>query len=109
MKVFTYICTMKNKIENIEQLEKAAFILKTVAHPARLAIIELLRNNNRLTVTEIIENIEVEQSLTSHHLNNMKIKGILGSVREGKQIFYFLKEKDVAKVIDCIRNCNANM
>lgn len=109
MKICSYICEMKSKVNHLEQLEKAAFVLKTVAHPARLAIVELLRNNEKMTVTEIIEKIEVEQSLTSHHLNNMKIKGILGSKREGKQIYYFLKEKDVAKVIDCIRNCKPNM
>lgn len=100
---------MKSKINPIEQLEKAAFVLKTVAHPTRLAIVELLSNNEKLTVSEIIEKINVEQSLTSHHLNNMKIKGILGSLRNGKQMYYYLKEKDVAKVIDCIRNCKPNM
>jgi DNA-binding transcriptional ArsR family regulator len=108
MKICSYICIMKSKIDLIK-LEKVAFILKTVAHPARLAIIELLRSNEKMTVGEIIEKIDVEQSLTSHHLNNMKIKGILGNERSGKQIYYYLKEKDVAKIIDCIENCEPNM
>lgn len=93
----------------IDKLEKAAFILKTVAHPTRLAIIELLKNDVELTVSEIITQLKTEQSLTSHHLNTMKTKGILGSKRDGKQIYYFLKEKDVAKVIGCIENCKPNM
>jgi len=110
--MFIYLCVdnnfMKKKIDP-SKLERAAFVLKTVAHPARLAIVQMLRNDNRLPVNEICERLEMEQSLTSHHLTNMKIKGILGSVRDGKQIYYFLKEKDVAKIIDCIENCKPNM
>jgi ArsR family transcriptional regulator len=105
--MFIYLCVvkMRERKTSLEKLERAAFVLKTVAHPARLAIIDLLNHNQELTVSEIIEKIQLEQSLTSHHLNNMKIKGILGSKRAGKQMYYFLKEKDVAKVIDCIENC----
>lgn len=99
---------MKQQESSIQRLEKAALILKTVAHPARLAIVDLLRTHQELTVSEIIEAIGLEQSLTSHHLNNMKIRGILGSKRAGKQIYYYLKERDVAKVIDCIEHCKPN-
>ena len=100
---------MNATISPIEKLEKAAYILKTVAHPARLAIVDMLRKGRKLSVSEISENLNMEQSLTSHHLNNMKLKGILACERDGKQIFYHLKEKDVAKVLDCIENCNCNM
>lgn len=99
---------MKQQESSIQRLEKAALILKAVAHPARLAIVDLLRTHQELTVSEIIEAIGIEQSLTSHHLNNMKIRGILGSKRAGKQIYYYLKERDVAKVIDCIEHCKSN-
>ncbi len=99
---------MKQQESSIQRLEKAALILKAVAHPARLAIVDLLRTHQELTVSEIIEAIGLEQSLTSHHLNNMKIRGILGSKRAGKQIYYYLKERDVAKVIDCIEHCKSN-
>lgn len=99
---------MKQQESSIQRLEKAALILKAVAHPARLAIVDLLRTHQELTVSEIIEAIGLEQSLTSHHLNNMKIRGILGSKRAGKQIYYYLKERAVAKVIDCIEHCKPN-
>ncbi len=92
-----------------QKLEKAAIILKTVAHPARLAIINMLRKKKKMSVNEIVEALEIEQSLTSHHLKNMKLRGILACEREGQQMFYSLKEKDVAKIIDCIENCNCNM
>jgi len=100
--------TEKAEIES-EKLEKAAFILKTIAHPVRLRIIELLEANEQLAVGEICERIGCEQSLTSHHLSNMRLKGLLSSKREGKNIYYSLKERDVTKILSCIENCNCNM
>jgi len=88
---------------NREKLEKAAFILRTVAHPTRLAIVDILNIHSRLGVNEIGEMLSVEQSLLSHHLTTMKLKGILRSEKEGQNVFYSLKEKDVTKLLDCIR------
>lgn len=89
-----------------EELEKAAFILKTIAHPTRLAIIDLLSKKGRKTVSEICSALELEQSLASHHLNTMKLKGVLGNIREGKNIYYFLKLHEVTQIISCIDNCD---
>lgn len=88
-----------------EKLEKVAYILKTIGHPVRLKIISLLAESNRLSVNEIGEKCEIEQSLVSHHLNNMKLKGILQSEREGKSIFYSVKLDEVLHVIDCMAKC----
>ena len=93
---------------NKDKLEKAAFILKTVAHPTRLAIVDLLSQNEKLSVNEICEVLECEQSLLSHHLINMKLKGILRSEKDGLNVFYSLKERDVMKLIECIENCDCN-
>ena len=92
---------------NIEKLEQVAFILKTIAHPLRIGIIDLLTTNEKLCVNEICEKLNSEQSLTSHHLSNMKLKGILESTREGKNIFYSLKLKEVNEVIKCMNRCQA--
>lgn len=89
------------------KLEQVAFILKTIAHPARLAIVDLLDKNKKMSVNEIAEKLNLEQSLTSHHLNNMKIKGILQSEREGKNMYYSIKLEEVIKVIACIESCDA--
>ena len=88
-----------------EKLEVVAFVLKTIAHPMRIGIVDLLSKNEELSVNEICSRLDSEQSLTSHHLQNMKLKGILGSRREGKNIFYHLKVKEVIGVIHCIENC----
>ena len=90
---------------NVETLERAAFILKTVAHPVRLGILKLLEKQERLSVNQICEGLEVEQSLTSHHLSNMKLKGILSSKREGKNVYYSLRERNILNLFKCLEGC----
>lgn len=89
-----------------ERVEKIAFVLKTIAHPMRVAIIDLLSVNDKMSVNDITAYLGLEQSLTSHHLSNLKMKGILGSKREGKNIFYFLRMKEVPEIIKVLENVN---
>ena len=90
---------------SIEKMEKVAFILKTTAHPTRIAIVQLLAAHESLSVNDISERLNVEQSLASHHLSGMKLKGILSSHREGKNVFYALKMREVIDVIQCLAGC----
>ena len=108
MNMFSYFCGMTNAMD-IKKLEKAAFILKTIAHPARLQMVELLNLNESLSVGEICEKTGLEQSLASHHLSNMKLKGILSSRKEGRNVYYTLREKGVLKILECLENCDCNM
>jgi DNA-binding transcriptional ArsR family regulator len=88
-----------------EQLEKAAGILKAIAHPMRIAILKYLDGGKQLTVTEIHEYLRIEQSTTSHHLGILKDKGVLGSKRDGKNTFYFIKDENLSNVIECVNKC----
>lgn len=93
-----------------QKLENAAFILKTIAHPTRIAIINLLRDKDKLSVNEICEGLGgADQSLISHHLSNMKLKGVLSSKREGRNIYYSLKLNEVLSVLHCIENCEVKI
>ncbi len=72
-----------------EQLEAAANMLKAIAHPMRIAIIDFLQEGEQLSVTQIHKKLGIEQSTTSHHLGILKDKGVLVSRREGKNTFIF--------------------
>lgn len=87
------------------KLERVANILKTIAHPMRLSIVHLLEKNPRLTVTEICETLNSEQSLTSHHLQTMRLNGVLSVQREGRCMYYSLKRIEVSRLIECIEKC----
>jgi ArsR family transcriptional regulator len=95
--------------QEAQKLERIAFILKTVAHPLRLGIVHLLEQHPRLSVTEIHTALDSDQSLVSHHLQTMRLKGILSVKREGRSMLYSLKERDVSLIIECLENCQCNM
>ncbi|MBX7206120.1 MAG: metalloregulator ArsR/SmtB family transcription factor [Bacteroidia bacterium] len=94
---------------NQQKLEKAAFIFKTIAHPTRLAIIECLQKTDQLSVNELVKLTGCEQSLLSHHLSNLKLKGLLTSVKSGTNMLYSLKEKNLMHVLKCIDKCDCRM
>lgn len=88
------------------KLEKVAIILKAAAHPIRLGIIDVLDKKGALSVNEICAELQSDQSLTSHHLKNMKLNGILSSRRDGQQIFYSLALREVVEIIRCLEKCD---
>ena len=89
-------------MDDDKRIDKAAYVLKAVAHPLRIKIIQMLNENKELNVSTIYKNLNAEQSLISHHLINMRDKGILDIRRSGKNIFYFLVDNTVAEIIECI-------
>ncbi|MDZ4668909.1 MAG: metalloregulator ArsR/SmtB family transcription factor [bacterium] len=92
-----------------QKLEKAAYILKTIAHPTRLAVISMLQVKEELTVNDLVELTGCEQSLLSHHLINMKTKGLLQVRKNGTSSFYSLREKNLGSILKCIDKCDCNM
>lgn len=90
---------------DIETLTRIAQILKCIAHPVRLSVVEILDQEERLTVGELREKTGLEQSLLSHHLIKMKDKGVLVSERKGKHIIYSLKDRHIVRIFDCMEKC----
>jgi DNA-binding transcriptional ArsR family regulator len=88
-----------------ESLEKAANMLKAVAHPLRISIIGCLEDGKMHTVTEIYVKLGIEQSTASHHLGILKDKGVLSSKREGKNTWYFLKHENLKTILTCVSSC----
>jgi ArsR family transcriptional regulator len=85
----------------------AAEVLKAVAHPLRLQIVELL-TKDELCVGEITAALSEKQSITSQQLTILKNRGILASRRDGARVFYRLENKNVTQVLNCVYNhCQA--
>lgn len=103
--IIEIICAMKINELRVDQLELAANMLKAIAHPMRIAILTILEDGNTLTVTEIHEQLGIEQSTTSHHLGILKDKGVLASRREGKNTYYFLKHPNLGNIVGCVSEC----
>ena len=96
---------MQFKELNPESLERAANMLKAIAHPVRISIVGCLDDGKKKTVTEIHKQLGIEQATASHHLGILKDKGVLSSKREGKNTMYFLKHENLKTILSCIGNC----
>ena len=81
--------------------EHAAEVLKAVAHPVRLQIIELLETKE-MCVGDIVMALGGKQAITSQQLNMMKDKGILNCRRDGAKVYYRIENKNVIKLLNCI-------
>ncbi len=94
-----------NKTENtameMESLEHAAECLRTIAHPCRLRIIELLLRKER-PVGELAEACAIPSHMASEHLRLLKDRGLLKNRREGRKVFYSVAEPMLANIIDCV-------
>jgi len=80
---------------------RAAEVLKAVAHPLRLLIVETLQDGER-SVGEIVEALGEKQAITSQQLNLMKDRGVLASRRDGAKVYYRIQNPNVIRVLDCV-------
>lgn len=96
---------MEIKELNPETLEKAANMLKAIAHPVRISIVQYLEDGKKRTVTEIYKKIGIEQATASHHLVILRDRGVLSSKREGKNTWYFLKHPNLRSVLASVGEC----
>lgn len=84
-----------------EQYEERAGIIKAIAHPSRLFIIEELAKNE-MCVQDLTNLIGSDISTISKHLTILKNKGIVSNVRKGARIYYKLQTPCILNFIGCI-------
>lgn len=84
-------------------LEETTETLRAIAHPLRLAIIELLDKNREMNVTEIFESLDIQQAVASHHLRILKNKQVVRVKRDGQNSFYSLTDKVFFRIFQLLR------
>lgn len=88
-----------------DNLQITAEALKSLAHPERLAILNLLCKapNGKLTVKTIYDNLGLQQPVVSRHLTILKNSGVVKRMQEGQKIFYCLcpKKKKIESLLEC--------
>lgn len=89
----------------IKKMERAAEMLRVVAHSVRIALIELLNKEKKLSVSDIQLALGLTQSMTSQHLASLKGIGIVSFVKDGNVCFYELKNRNVLKLLKCLNEC----
>jgi ArsR family transcriptional regulator len=80
-----------------------AGIFQALAHPTRIAIIELLRDEGELPVTTVYERLGLEQPNASQHLAVLRAKHLVVARKRGNQVYYSLRDRIIGKVLDLMR------
>ena len=80
-----------------------ADIFQSLAHPTRIAIVELLRDERAVSASKIHERLGLEQANVSQHLAVLRGKHIVSSRKEGNQVFYSLRDPILGKILDLMR------
>jgi DNA-binding transcriptional ArsR family regulator len=80
------------------ELRKAVLVLRAVNHKLRQRMIDLLEENQRMTVTDIYIKLRLEQSVASQHLAILRKAGVVQTERHGKFIYYGIDKSRLTQI-----------
>jgi DNA-binding transcriptional ArsR family regulator len=86
---------------SLEGLEQAAECLRTLAHPHRLRMVQMMLRG-RYTVGELADACGIQSHMASEHLRLMKHCGLLASERDGRKTYYRVAEPHLASIMECV-------
>ena len=80
-----------------DRQNEIAIIMKALAHPARIAIIDYLLKTNSCICNDIVNVLPLAQPTVSQHLKELKTAGLIKGNIEGNAICYCIDEKTFLK------------
>lgn len=96
----SYSLVLKNLSENgallnvdLLNTKKAALVLRAINHKLRQQILKLIDEQEKITVTELYQKLQLEQSVASQHLAILRKAGFVKTSRTGKFIYYSVNVK----------------
>ena len=89
------------RLTQLDAMAEAAECLRTIAHPHRLRILQILSQGEH-PVGELAEACELPSAMMSEHLRLMQRCRLLDSRREGRNVYYFIVEPHVTAVLKCL-------
>jgi DNA-binding transcriptional ArsR family regulator len=93
-----------NPMISSTELETSTEVLRALAHPLRMKILEFIDRNEMINVNRIYSSLQLEQSITSQHLRILRHAGLVETERRGKFIHYRLRYNKLKNTIGAIRN-----
>jgi len=87
--------------ERKQIFEERAGIMRALAHPSRLMMVDELSRGERC-VCELRDLVGADMSTVSKHLSLLKEAGIVDCRKEGVQVFYRLRVPCVLNVFGCV-------
>lgn len=99
--------TVVSPTQNWALYNAKASIMKALAHPTRLWIVETLASEERC-VCELLEGLEVDVSTLSKHLSVLKQAGIVADRKEGRWVYYRLCTPCALEFVSCLETILRN-
>lgn len=93
----------KIRLTDLETLGQAAECLRTLAHPHRLRMVQMLLQGD-YTVSELAEACELPSAMASEHLRLMQRCGFLTSEKDGRRVYYRVVEPHLKNILQCIED-----
>lgn len=85
-----------------EKLQVSTELMRALAHPLRLKILEFLDHNKNIQVNQIYNTLKIEQSIASQHLRILKNAGVLIADKDGKYMHYNIDYQRVSNAVKAI-------
>jgi ArsR family transcriptional regulator len=76
-------------------------VLKALAQPTRLKILELLRNGERC-ICEIVPAINGEQSNISRHISTMQKSHLITTRKDGVKVMVKVRDRRIFEILDTV-------
>lgn len=93
----------KIRLTDLETLGQAAECLRTLAHPHRLRMVQMLLQGD-YTVSELAEACELPSAMASEHLRLMQRCGFLTSEKDGRRVYYRVIEPHLKNILQCVED-----
>ena len=90
------------KLMELESCAHAAECLRTLAHPQRMRMVEILLGGE-CTVGELAEACGIQSHMASEHLRRMKDRGLLASRREGRRTYFRVADEGLRGIMGCVQ------
>lgn len=87
---------------NGEKLRDSSELMRALAHPLRIKILEFIDQNGSINVNKIYNTLKLEQSITSQHLRILRSVGLVDTERKGKYIHYSLNYEKISQTLGTI-------
>jgi len=87
-----------------EKLQYSSELLRALAHPLRLQILQFIDENKEINVNKIYNTLKIEQSITSQHLKVLRLAGVVHTDRDGKYVHYSIDYKRLVNTVKAITN-----
>lgn len=89
------------KLTSLEALGQAAECLRTLAHPHRLRMVQMLLRG-RYAVGDLAEACEIPSHMASEHLRLMQRCGLLAAEKDGRFVYYTIAEPHLQSIMSCV-------